>query len=86
MISNLLISHVELRSEDSPDIQPYTHDRKVDKYVVPLGDDIVRVKNAYLKVCKLSLTFHKIILNFSFTHLHIRVNFDCTFAFLKYFK
>ena len=61
VISNLLISHIELRSEDSPDIQPYTHDRKVEKYVIPLGEDIARVKNAYLKVC----TLHKDIITSS---------------------
>ena len=59
VISNLLISHVELRSEDSPDIQPYTHERKVEKFVVPLGEDILRVKNAYLKVNAIQkVTFH----------------------------
>ncbi|EDO32367.1 predicted protein [Nematostella vectensis] len=50
VLTNLLISHVELRSEDSQDIKPYTHARTVEKIVVPLGDQIVRVKTQYLKV------------------------------------
>jgi len=35
-----MISHVELRSEDSPDILPYTHDRKIEKIVVSIGKEI----------------------------------------------
>ena len=38
-----MISHIELRSEDSPDIVPYTFERKIEKVMVPLGDE--------LKVC-----------------------------------
>jgi len=41
---------MELRSEDSPDIQAYTHTRTVDKIVVPLGEDIIRIKTQFLKV------------------------------------
>nr|QIC49958.1 putative Fanconi anemia group M protein [Actinia equina] len=50
VMTNLLISHMELRSEDSSDIQPFTHSRTVDKIVVPLGDDISRIKIHFLKV------------------------------------
>ncbi|KAK7103442.1 hypothetical protein V1264_018337 [Littorina saxatilis] len=50
VISNLAISHIELRSEESPDIKPYTHERVVDKIVVPLGDELVRIKNQYIQV------------------------------------
>ena len=41
---------MELRSEESPDIQPYTHSRQVEKVVVSLGEDIAKVKSSYLKV------------------------------------
>ena len=41
---------MELRSEESPDIQPYTHSRQVDKVVVSLGEDIAKVKSSYLRV------------------------------------
>ena len=44
---------MELRSEESLDIQPYTHNRLVEKVVVSLGDDIARIKASYLRVCKL---------------------------------
>lgn len=50
VISNLLICHIELRSEDSPDIKPYTHERTVDKIVVPLGKDLTYIKDRYSMV------------------------------------
>ena len=50
VISNLMISHIELRTEQSPDIQPYTHERKVEKVVVPLGEELGAVKEKYLQV------------------------------------
>lgn len=41
---------MELRSEESIDIKPYTHSRLVEKVVVSLGEDIAKVKNSFLKV------------------------------------
>lgn len=46
----MLLSHIELRSEDSFDIQPYTHQRKVELNVVPLEGEILLIKDAFLKV------------------------------------
>ena len=50
VINNLAISHIELRSEDSPDIKPYTHERTVDKMVVPLGEELTSIKVKYIQV------------------------------------
>ncbi|XP_075048258.1 Fanconi anemia group M protein [Mixophyes fleayi] len=50
VITNLLIGRIELRSEDSPDIQPYSHDRHLEKFVVPLGGELEAVQKSYLKV------------------------------------
>jgi Fanconi anemia group M protein len=52
VIANLMISHIELRTEESADIKPYSHERKVEKIVVPLGDELTSVKKKYVKVCK----------------------------------
>ena len=60
MITNLLISQVELRSEESPDIKPYTHSRTMEKIVVPLGDDISRIKGKYLQVTFVLCLLHLI--------------------------
>jgi len=48
VLTNLLISHIELRTDDSPDIRPYTHERRVEKIVVPLGDDLAVARDTYL--------------------------------------
>ncbi|KAM6912243.1 Fanconi anemia group M protein [Xenentodon cancila] len=50
VISNLLISHIELRSEESPDIQAHSHRRSVEKVVVPLGEALSAHQARYLKV------------------------------------
>ncbi|KAM5129154.1 Fanconi anemia group M protein isoform 2-T2 [Mantella aurantiaca] len=50
VVSNLLIGRIELRSEDSPDIQPYSHERQLEKFVVPLGDELEVVQKSYLQV------------------------------------
>lgn len=50
MLTNLLISHIELRTEDSIDIQAYRHERKIEKVVIPLGDELNNIKEKYLKV------------------------------------
>uniref|UniRef100_A0A3Q3EH87 FA complementation group M n=1 Tax=Labrus bergylta TaxID=56723 RepID=A0A3Q3EH87_9LABR len=50
VISNLLISHIELRSEESPDIQAHSHQRNVEKVVVPLGEALSAQQARYLQV------------------------------------
>ncbi|KAF3844965.1 hypothetical protein F7725_008128 [Dissostichus mawsoni] len=50
VISNLLISHIELRSEESPDIQAHSHQRSVEKVVVPLGEALSAHQARYLQV------------------------------------
>ena len=49
VMTNLLISHIELRTDDSPDIRPYTHERLVEKVVVPLGDELASARDTYLR-------------------------------------
>ncbi|XP_032883240.1 Fanconi anemia group M protein isoform X2 [Amblyraja radiata] len=50
VISNLMISRLEVRSEDSIDIQPYSHQRHVEKFVLPLGPELIAVQSLYLQV------------------------------------
>ncbi|KAK2539057.1 Fancm [Columba guinea] len=50
VISNLLIAQIELCTEDSPEIQPYSHERLVEKVVVPLGEELTEIQNAYIRV------------------------------------
>jgi len=37
VINNLLIAHIELRCEDDPELQPYTHQRQIDIVVCEQG-------------------------------------------------
>ncbi|TKC39145.1 hypothetical protein EI555_017052 [Monodon monoceros] len=50
VITNLLIGQIEIRSEDSPDILPYSHERRVEKLVVPLGEELGAIQKAYIQI------------------------------------
>uniref|UniRef100_A0A8C5W1F0 RNA helicase n=1 Tax=Microcebus murinus TaxID=30608 RepID=A0A8C5W1F0_MICMU len=50
VITNLLIGQIELRSEDSPDILPYSHERRVEKVVVPLGEELAAIQKTYVQI------------------------------------
>ena len=50
VLSNLLIAHIELRGEDSLDVRPYIHERKVEKIVVPLEGEILEIRNIFKRV------------------------------------
>ncbi|XP_055880502.1 Fanconi anemia group M protein homolog isoform X3 [Biomphalaria glabrata] len=50
VINNLLISHIELRSENSIDIQRYTYERKIEKVVVPMGEELSGFRMQYIQV------------------------------------
>ena len=50
VLSNLLISHIEIRTEESIDIKQYSHERIVDKVVVPLGEELTKIKDKYVHV------------------------------------
>ncbi|PNJ54228.1 FANCM isoform 4 [Pongo abelii] len=49
VITNLLIGQIELRSEDSPDILAYSHERKVEKLIVPLGEELAAIQKTYIQ-------------------------------------
>ncbi|XP_008566929.1 PREDICTED: Fanconi anemia group M protein isoform X2 [Galeopterus variegatus] len=50
VITNLLIGQIELRSEDSLDILPYSHERQVEKLVVPLGEELTAIQKTYIQI------------------------------------
>ena len=57
VVTNLMISHVELRSEDSPDIKPYVYGRDVEKIVVPLSEELKKAKQQFTQVTFISWRF-----------------------------
>lgn len=50
VITNLLIGKIELRSEESPYILPYSHERRVEKLVVPLGEELGAIQKTYIQI------------------------------------
>ena len=57
VITNLLISHIELRSEESIDIQKYNNNRQVNKYVLALNNELVNAKKVFSNVRLFDLRF-----------------------------
>jgi ERCC4-related helicase len=50
VVKNLMISHVELRNEDSPDVTVFTHKRNVETVVVSLGTYLLSVRDRFMLV------------------------------------
>ncbi|KAJ9595722.1 hypothetical protein L9F63_013085, partial [Diploptera punctata] len=50
VMKNLLISHIELRNEESPDIAEFTHKRNLETIVVSLGPYLSDFQQRYLNV------------------------------------
>ena len=47
VIQNLLISHIEIRHEESPDLKDYSHQRIIEKHVIPLDEDMKKVQSMF---------------------------------------
>ncbi|XP_076260216.1 FA complementation group M isoform X2 [Rhynchophorus ferrugineus] len=50
VIQNLHISHLEFRTEESLDVQPYVYQRSLETIVVHLGDKLEKIRDEYLNV------------------------------------
>ncbi|KAJ3351613.1 hypothetical protein HDU83_008768 [Entophlyctis luteolus] len=50
VVENLQISKIEIRTEDSLDIKPYTHERSLEVLVLPPSEDMVVVSDLYRKM------------------------------------
>lgn len=46
-----MISHIELRNEESPDVAVFTHKRSMETIVVSLGTYLSSVKERFMRVC-----------------------------------
>ena len=67
VVENLLIAHVELRSEEADDIKPYVFERNIEKIVIPLSGELKTTKALFLQVKYLQ---KMILLKFHSTKLH----------------
>ncbi|EFA06458.2 hypothetical protein TcasGA2_TC009341 [Tribolium castaneum] len=50
VMRNLLIAHLEFRSEESPDVKPYVFERALETVVVPLGEKLQQIRDKYIQV------------------------------------
>ncbi|XP_001660079.2 uncharacterized protein LOC5571977 [Aedes aegypti] len=50
VIKNLLISHIEVRWENSIDVSPYTFKKNIRTVVIPLGPNLSRIREHYLQI------------------------------------
>lgn len=50
VIQNLLISHVEIRAENSIDVQKYTHRKNLTTMVIPLGQELSEIKERFIAI------------------------------------
>ncbi|XP_062538751.1 uncharacterized protein LOC134207027 [Armigeres subalbatus] len=50
VIKNLLISHIEVRWENSIDVSPYTFKKNIRTVVIPLGPKLTRIKEEYIQI------------------------------------
>ncbi|KAF5283302.1 hypothetical protein FQR65_LT13981 [Abscondita terminalis] len=64
VIDNLLIAHLEFRTDESADVVPYIYERSLETVVVPLDDMLIRVREDYIQVEKYTrvLMDHKLIM------------------------
>lgn len=53
VVENVLVSRIEIRTEDSLDIKQFIHQRSIDAITVPLSDDIISLKNALNKISEI---------------------------------
>uniref|UniRef100_A0A5S6QQQ2 Fanconi anemia group M protein n=1 Tax=Trichuris muris TaxID=70415 RepID=A0A5S6QQQ2_TRIMR len=56
VISNLLIAHLEIRTDDSPEIQQYTHGREIEKVIVPMDGAMLALAEKYADVLQVYLS------------------------------
>lgn len=64
VMTNLLIAHLEFRSEESVDVKPYIFERSLETVVVPLGEKLQQIKEEYIMVLEKytrSLVRYKVI-------------------------
>lgn len=47
---NLLISHIEVRWENSIDVSPYTYKKNIKTVVIPLGPELTAIKDKFIEI------------------------------------
>ncbi|KAJ3221052.1 hypothetical protein HK099_003808, partial [Clydaea vesicula] len=55
IVTNLRISQIEIRTEESKDITPYTFEKKVEKIIIPPSENIIRITTDFSKIVQFYL-------------------------------
>ncbi|KAM3967171.1 LOW QUALITY PROTEIN: FA complementation group M [Aphomia sociella] len=50
VVQNLHIAHLELRSESSIDVAPYSHSRNINTVVIKLGPELTQLRQQYIEI------------------------------------
>nr|GAT47897.1 predicted protein [Mycena chlorophos] len=50
LVDNLHISRIEIRDEESLDIRPYVHQKKVERHIITMNEDVNKIKEPLLKL------------------------------------
>ncbi|XP_028172868.1 uncharacterized protein LOC114361855 [Ostrinia furnacalis] len=50
VVKSLHISHLELRAENCIDVAPYSHSRKINTVIVPLGPELTQLRQQYVEI------------------------------------
>ncbi|XP_055523945.1 uncharacterized protein LOC129717796 [Wyeomyia smithii] len=50
IVRNLLISHIEVRWENSIDVSPYTFRKNINTVVIPLGPKLTKIRDEYIRL------------------------------------
>ncbi|CAG9795286.1 unnamed protein product [Diatraea saccharalis] len=50
VVKSLHIAHLELRTENCIDVQPYSHSRKINTVIIPLGPELDQLRQQYVEI------------------------------------
>eukprot|EP01122_Echinamoeba_exundans_P011387 TRINITY_DN4514_c0_g1_i1.p1 TRINITY_DN4514_c0_g1~~TRINITY_DN4514_c0_g1_i1.p1 ORF type:complete len:1483 (-),score=198.68 TRINITY_DN4514_c0_g1_i1:336-4784(-) len=57
VVSNLLISKIEVRTDESDDVRSHMHEREIEKIEVPLGEAVQAVRDAFSRVLSVPIKY-----------------------------
>jgi fanconi anemia group M protein len=57
IVSNLLVSKIEVRTDESDDVRSHMHEREIEKIEVPLGEAVQAVRDAFSRVLSVPTKF-----------------------------
>ena len=68
VVDTLHISHIEMRSEKSPDIVPYLHIKHVKLHIINMTEDFIKLRDLLAKIMQVN------VLDFFLYYMHVLMN------------